>query len=454
MFNRNGGSDQARGENDIIVAIDLGSSFVRIIAGKVSDEGQVDVLGYSCSSPDRDMTGYGVDKGAIIDIDRLSTKVAELLQQFKSDFGIQVQSCYVGVPGGFIHSFNEKGTATVQSGIVTVEDRNRAVENAKAGVKLDPEDQIIHVIPQNYITPTSSEVQNPIGQYARRIDVAAHVISCKISHVKNVNRVISKVATDLIVRDPMYNGIAAATAVLAEGEKQISVGLIDIGGGTVSVAIYDNKRLILSFGIDGGGDLLTQQIAKRFGLSLNYAERLKLQFGVACPYVLNPEEYNFQIKINAEDPGTGQINTIYVKKGELGEVIYGYLADLFSRVCDTIARLCVDRHLSLGAGYVVTGGVANMPGLEKMFDDLITRRYNSDMEVTSGKKVRIGRPRGISSNVISLEELSRPENAVAVGLLRSAREPSVDSYDPKNRNGGGKDAGFLQKLKIWFKNEF
>lgn len=432
-----------------LIAIDIGSTVIRIIAGRVDSDGQVEIIGYSQAQ------SKGVTKGAVTDIQELGMSLASLVREFMDQYHIQFDKCMVAVPGCFIRSYNEHGTATVVSGMVTIADRNHAIENARAGLNLDSESELIHVIPQNYITQTSQDVINPVGQYAKRIEVNTHIIDCQKSHTMNLRSVISMISADMCISDIIYSGIAASNAVLTEGEKEIGVCHIDIGGGTVSVTVYDNKRLILSFGFSSGGDMITQAIAKRFGLSMNAAEKLKISQGFADPQYMPPEIQEAKINVRMKDPFTDQDVIIPVSAGDLASEIKSCLTNICWLIGDKISRFVSDHQISLrlGAGFVLTGGVANTKYIDRVIDTELIQRTASYYSQIGINKVRIGRARGVHCDLFDVRALQMPELAVAVGLLRCGNSSLTENYSSEIPDEPKGVKSRIQKIKEWFSRE-
>ncbi len=457
FLKRSGQSQQqgAKSVDDSLVAIDIGTSKVRIISGTVKKDGQVEILGYSESK------SRGVNKGAITDISELSAVLTEVIQQFNKNFSMNVQHCIVGIPGCFIKSQMQEGTATVQSGYVTIRDRNLAIENARAGTNLGEDEEIIHTLPQNYHTQTSEEVINPIGQYAKRLTVEAQIISCKRGHVANLNNVLSSVSSDIQVDSKIYNGIAAADAVLTESEKEIGVSLIDIGGGTVSVNVYDNKRMIFSFGFPSGGDGITQQIAKNMGISLDMAEQLKVQFGLADPGLIPQDKQNVRLKFKQSSMYQRDDDNS-ISYSQLSIIIHEELKQLFQRIIYTISDFASSngKSLNLGAGFVLTGGVANTVGIEYVLEEVVRELYVSqDSAYPMNKiKVRIAQPLGLvggqENSSIGGSSLLSPDKAVAVGLLRSGRSLIEEKIFYENNSEKQKKKSIIRSIRDWISHEF
>lgn len=423
--------------NQTLLALDIGSSKVRLIAGKVDTDGQVDVEGYE------DLRSRGVTKGAVTDINLLSSNLAELIGSFTEKYNLEPRHFIVGVPGQFIRSYSKNGTATCQSGVVTIADRNHAVENARAGVKFDMDYESIHVIPNYYITPTSSDVRNPIGQYAGRIDVNCHIVACMSSHMRNLEHVVDMISPDFQITDFSYDGIAASDAVLSAGEKEIGVCLIDIGGGTVSVTVYDNNNVVMTFGFDGGGDAITQAVAKQFGIPMDTAEDIKVKYGYADTDLSAPQNAaDGYLQIPVTDPYYEDRNhVVNIAFWELAAQIRTCLGDIFQMIGNRINQYVSENRitLNLGAGFVLTGGVANTPGIDRVLEVELIQRSATYSQLGGQSKVRLGYPRGVRKAADQEPMRLKPDYANVVGLLRCGYSHLIDSYatrDPAEQQEG------------------
>lgn len=434
--------------NETLCAVDLGSSRVRIAAGRVSNDMQLEILGFS------EVPSAGIIKGAVTDISKLSQVLSGLLISFNEKYGISSNRYLVGVAGSFIESCNERGTATVQSGVITLADRNRAIENARAGISFNGNEfEIVHVIPQNFITETSAEIQNPVGQYAKRLEVNTHIIGCSKMQARNLCHVFTQLSSDFSVECLAYNGIAAADSVLTDGEKEIGVCLIDIGAGTVDVAIYDNKRLIFSFGFNEGGEYITTTIAKEYGISMKAAEQVKIQFGVADQRFLTEEEQSSIVEVPMIDNFTGIMNTVRISRYQLAASINRILRDIFRRIFDRITGFINSgkyNSLNLGAGYVITGGVAKTKFIERLL-------YESDMygnyQEGTNAKIRVGHPLGVVSNLENRQILGESDKAVVLGLLRCGKRAALERQRMENDGSGASVGSAWKRFKLWIDRE-
>ena len=441
LFSQNSGKNQTmRRSSDaqkVLVAIDIGSSMIRLIAGEVLDDGQVKVLFY------RETKSAGISNGAVSDLAALSNRLSTLVQVFESEFGVNLSHCILGIAGRHIESKNASGAATVQNKIVSLYDRDKAIENARS-VRLTDGHHIIHVIPQFYTVENTSDITNPIGLSAMRLDVKVHIISCSRDQENNFRSAIAKISPNVLIDHVVYNGIAASDAVLTEGEKEIGVGLIDFGGGTVNVTVYDRKRMVFSFGLERGGFEITRRIATYFALPLSVAEQLKNEYGVAFPRMLSPEDKKRRFKITLNNSEEGE--ECIVSKLELADLIYQGLEDIFYSIRDRIESLSRKNGmvLSLGAGFVLTGGMAKTKGIEEL------AAYRLAPDSNSVVKVKIGKARGVTG---FKEEPIGPDKSVCVGMLRFGKSVMNErNYETERAEQTGVKSVF-GKIKDWFSRE-
>lgn len=430
----------ASNNGEVIFAFDIGSSKVRLTAGQVMPDGSVNILGY------KEQPSAGVRQGTVVDIAKLSQNLVTITTAFESEFGFNLSNCVIAAPGCFIESDNVNGTSTI-TGKNTVQEENRleAIRSAKAGVGAfnQTDYDIIHTIVQNYQTESFSEIENPIGQYAKRLDVNVHVIGLKGVYEQNMNNVLKNLRADLNGSSFVYSGLAAADAVLTEGQMEIGVCLVDIGGGSVNVVVYENKKLVMSFGLQRGGDVITQSIAKNYGISLSVAERLKVEYGYANPEAVPEEQRGQSIRVPV-----GEDRTIMIRIESLADCINKQLVEIFNMVCDEISRRCrgSNSQLDLAAGFVVTGGVAKTRDLTKLYM----------RQGVTNSKFTIGLPRGVE---VADEKLRKQflsaDKAVTIGLLRQghcqAQENAKQMQLSKEQDTGV--LGMMRRIMNWFNKE-
>ncbi|MCR5085484.1 MAG: cell division protein FtsA [Succinivibrionaceae bacterium] len=390
-------------EGDQVVAIDLGSSTLRIVAGEVMGDGRIRVVARE------EHPSAGIVGGAVSNLSALENALAGLINDFTQKHGIAIRHCYIGVAGCFIEARNERGSATVLSQRVSEEDRQNAIENAAAVVSQDNY-HLIHILPQVYEVENSSEVIDPVGLSARRVQVRAHIIFCDRNHESNLKTALSSVSPDISAEDGVvYSGLAAADAVLTESEKDIGVCVINLGDSTVDVTVYERGRILFSFGMRHGGRAITRSIAEYIGIPLQDAESVKVEKGAAQVAALTEEE---RVSRYYTDERKTQTFTLV----QVSDIIRSALVSIFNTIIDHISRYAEQQNdsgtnISLGAGFVLTGGVARTRGIVQLAESALSP------SPTQNVKVRVGVPRAIAGD----EDMVAPEYAVVAGLLRAGR---------------------------------
>lgn len=444
MFNVSKTQSQGKSvKSNIILVIDMGSAHLRMLAAEVNAEGHINVLGY------KECESAGMNCGAVSDLSLLSDKLSMLVQDFDSEYDVPLNNLTIGIAGRHIESRNEHGTTTVQSRVVTIMDRDKAIENAKS-VRFTEGSHIIHVVPQNYEVEGFNDISNPIGLYAMRLDVCVHLISCNRDQENNLRAAIEKISPNFKIDSVIYNGLAASSAVLSDAEREIGVCLIDIGAGTSNIAVYENKKLVLTFGLNRGGDVITKAIASYFGIPISVAEQLKIMYGKAHTDLLTQEEINmrFNVPINL---GDGRQENIEVGVYQLTSVISYCLLDLLRSISDKIESMSreMNKTISLGAGFVLTGGVAQTKGM-----DICAAAFLAPRSYQSGSpnrvKVKIGLPRAVTGP----DSICTADKAVILGLARYANQERSMERDTTESEPSGKIKTVVKKMKDWFSREF
>lgn len=467
MKKKNNNAVAKSDKEELITALDIGSSHLRLLSGYVGPDKQIRIRGY------KEIKSVGYSNGEINDIGKLAGSIASIVQQFQNEYGIEVKDVVTGVPGHVIQGENQQGNITVSSGQVTETDRNRAIENAAAGLQqLNRNDfVVIHKNPQNYSTESSENIVNPIGFYAKRLDVNVHFIGCKGLYKKNIEQAVSMISSNIHTKNVIYVGNAVSAAAITENEKEIGVIQADIGGGTISFTVYDAGKQLISQGISDGGDYITNSIAREFAIPKQSAEELKLKYGIASPDIIPDDQKNYQIKVEVPTQFSNQTEEVTITLGELSAVIYRCLGSMFELLFQRITSHGKSflKSLDIGAGVVLTGGTAMLRGIDTVLSDYIN--YYSQNPANEflhcNSKVRIGVPVGLRmcDDIRIPNELrssmapgiaARPDQAVVFGLLRVAKFDNLEQYsNSRSRNDDSDEVGkgFLGNFKNWMKRE-
>ncbi len=370
----------------VIVGIDVGTTKVCVLVGELDRDGKLNIVGVgTCPS-------QGLRRGVVVNIEETVTSIAAALDRAERLSGKKIVSAYVGIAGSHIASENSKGFIAISPSHRDIDphDISRAVEVASA-IAIPANREVIHVIPRGYVVDGQEGIKNPIGMSGFRLEVEAHIITGSVSSMHNLIKCVDKAHVEIedIVLEPLASGLA----VLEDGETDLGVALIDIGGGTTDIAVYTDGAIWHTVVLPVGGNLITSDIAIGLRLPMGVAEELKITYGHCDPSVIDDDD---MIDLSQFMPDCDDL----VPRKLLAEIIQARVEELFSMVHEEIKKSGFDGLLP--AGIVITGGTAELPGIMGVAGQLL------DLPV------RIGSPLGLHGLA---DSINRPAYATAVGLL-------------------------------------
>ncbi|HEX9804616.1 MAG TPA: cell division protein FtsA, partial [Candidatus Dojkabacteria bacterium] len=335
------------------------------------------------------------------------------------------------------------GVVAVSSDEIITDDVFRAIESART-VSIPPSREILHVIPREFIVDAQGGIKDPVGMSGTRLEVDAHIVTATSTSLHNLIKCVQQLG--LRVDDIVFSGWAASTATLTDTEKELGVMLLDIGGGTTSVITFVEDAITFSGSVPFGGTNVTSDLAIGLRVSLEDAERIKLNGEDLVKHSTKSQ------KKGSEEDGKKRkdildvssleidgINTISKKLFE--EIVEARMGEVFDLIKTQVTQSGHDAKLP--AGVVLTGGGALLPGITKI------------AKKSFGVPARIGYPRGLGGLV---DEISNPIYSVAQGLILYGEQDEggdKGSRGPKKSSGGGiQDAGsgILNKVRSFFKN--
>jgi len=285
--------------------------------------------------------------------------------------------------------------------------------------------EIIHVLPQEFAVDDISGISNPVGMAGSRLEARVHIVTGAVSAVSNITKCAQKAGLGL--QDIVLQQIASAAAVLTQDERQLGVALLDIGGGTTDIAVFNGGSIRHTAVLGLGGDHVTNDIAVGLRTPIAEAERLKIKYGHAISSNVSREE---QIEV----PSIGGDTVRMVPRRVLSEIIESRMEELFKLAYLEIRNTGMSDQLS--AGLVLTGGSSSLEGVAELAESILHM------------PVRVGIPRGVNGLV---ELVSSPAFSTAVGLC--LYESSRSNY-----NYGNKETSILERIleimKHWFKEVF
>ncbi|WP_337845432.1 cell division protein FtsA [Thermus sp.] len=409
----------------IIAGLDVGTSKVTTVIGELAPDGVLDIIGEST------VPSQGLKRGVVVNLERTTEAIRQSLFQAERVAGIKVERVVVGVGGPHLKGITSHGLAAIRRGHTIAEaDVERAIEQAKA-YPLDGEIELLHALPLEYRVDGQEGIRDPVGMAGVRLEVDVHLVAAGRGPLANLRRAVE--GAGLEVEAFVVQALASGLGALLPEEENMTVLLLDIGGGTTDVAVFKNGRLAHTAVLPLGGEHVTGDIAQLLKIPFEEAERVKRKYGAALPELADPE---LVLEINQEGGTLGE-----VPAPELARIIRPRLREILH-----LARQSVDEAmgpLEIRVNRVVlTGGSTLMRGV----DLLARQQYNLP--------VRIGRPQGVSglSDVVA-----SPAHAAAVGLVRYGATLPVRTPErrtPKKGEEEAKGAGFLAKIKDFLSNLF
>ena len=408
-------------EPEIIVGLDIGTTKVCAVIASIDENGKFNVLGVGRSPSD------GLTRGVVTNIDKTVRSIQSAVSEAETRAGVKVQAVIVGIAGDHIQSFQSRGVIAISGPEkeITQNDVNRLIEDTKR-VALPTDRQIIHVIPQEFIIDGQDGVSDPVGMSGVRLEANVHIITGLVTAAQNIFKCVKRAG--LNINDMVLEPLASSYAVLDEEEKEVGIALLDVGGGTTDLAVFEDRTIRYTAVIPIAGNQVTNDIRRGLGVLTEQAEKLKCQHGFSyLPAVVDNEPITL--------PGIGGRPPLEIDKKLLAQIIQPRMEEIFEIAAMEIKRSGYSRHLS--AGVVLTGGGSLIKGAADLAREVL------------GLPVKIGIPGGFNAGLV--REIENPIYATCVGLvlhgLRHKERTPIEF-------GRGKEGGSLKKvfskMKSWF----
>ncbi|MCB9202303.1 MAG: cell division protein FtsA [Flavobacteriales bacterium] len=377
--------------NDIAVGLDIGTTKIVVIVGRKNEFGKLEILGVGRAK------SLGVHRGVVNNIKLTIQSIQEAVQKAEKQSGIKIKNVTVGIAGQHIRSIHHSDYITRSNPEDMIDEKDiEKLKNQVNSLTMQPGEEIIHVLPQEYKVDSQNETTEPIGLCGTRLEANFHVVLGQVPHITNIGRCVKAAGLNLVglVLEP----IASSNSVLIDDEKEAGVALVDIGGGTTDIAIFKDNIIRHTAVIPFGGKIITEDIKIGCSIIEKQAEQLKVRFGSAIPEENSENEIVEIPSVNGREPKEISFKMLAsIIQARLKEIINSINIELRSYGCD-------EQKKKLIAGIVLTGGGSNLKHIRQL------------MEYQTGIDVRIG---NCESNFASKTppELSNPEYATAVGLL-------------------------------------
>tara|TARA_E500000331_G_scaffold184999_2_gene178096 strand:- start:2415 stop:3650 length:1236 start_codon:yes stop_codon:yes gene_type:complete len=404
----------------ILVGLDIGTSKIVAIVAKINDENDLTVIGIGQAE------SKGLKKGVVINIDSTVNSIRAAVEEAELMSDCKIETVTTGIAGSHIRSFNSTGMVAIRDAEVSQNDVDRVIETATA-INIPSDQQILHVIPQEFIIDGQEDIKEPIGMSGRRLEVRAHIVTGAISAAQNIIKCIKRCG--ISVSDLVLQPLASSNSILTEDEKNLGTLLIDIGGGTTDIAIFSGGAIRHTAVIPIAGDQITSDIAMALRASTNEAEAIKLTHGV-CKQSLVEKRTEFEVA------GLGdRAQNRLLSKNTLAAVIEPRVEELFSLVSQVSRESGFDELIS--SGVVLTGGSSLLVGVVELAEDVFFRQ------------VRVANP-NYSGNLADV--ISNPRYSTAMGLIIEANR-DLSRFEPDVFDSNSW-LEVLRKMKSWFVGNF
>ncbi|HLN56037.1 MAG TPA: cell division protein FtsA [Bacteroidales bacterium] len=392
-----------------VAAIDIGTTKIVAIVGKKNENGKIEILGLSKA------LSKGVKRGVVLNIEDTVEAITTTVNDVQQRSGILFSEVFVGIAGQHIKSMKNRGYILRDSweDEIRKEEVFRLIEDMHK-IHIDIGEEIIHVIPQNFIVDNETGVKSPIGMCGRRLEANFHIVVGQIAAAKNIEKCIRKAG--MTVKDMILEPLASSDAVLTDDEREAGVVLVDIGGGTTDVAVYYDNIIRHTAVIPFGGNVITKDIKEGCQILQRHAEALKTQYGSALGDIA-PDDKVVSI------PGIAGREPKEISFKSLAYIIQSRMEEIIDAVNFEIQNSgYADK---LAAGVVITGGGAMLKHLPQL------------MKFKTAMDVRIGVPNEhLGGN--SKNEINQPMYATAVGLIMKGFE-YLDTYRKEFNAGNSQE---------------
>ena len=374
-------------DSNIIAGLEIGTSKICVVVGEQNADGALNIIGLGQAR------SRGVRKGEIINPEQVEEDLRAAMFEAEQMADVEIRSVYLGVSGGHVRGFNNRGVHPVVSADreISQDDVEDVLKNAKA-INLPAENTVIHAVRQHFFVDGQDGVTNPVGMLGARLEVDMHVIHGHANRLQNVVRLVR--ATSLEVDDVVFNGIATSLALLSNEQKELGALIIDIGGGTTEFVVYSDGVIRHSGVLAVGGDHVSNDLAYGLKVPLSRAEKLKIEYGAAL----------------VNDAVKGQTISITNELGlELKRLNHEHLQRIMSLRLEEIFKLIAHELEQAGltdylrAGIFLCGGGSRVPGIVTLAENVF------QMNVAPGHATAIS---GLTA------ALDQPEFAAAIGLVK------------------------------------
>jgi cell division protein FtsA len=403
---------------DYIITLDLGSSQTRVIVAEINPDGTTHIVGVGTAE------SQGMKKGAIINIDQAVQSIREAVDHAERMVGIEISEVFVGVSGHHVSLQPSHGVVAVSSEDreISFHDIDRVLQAARV-IALPPERAIVEVVPKQFIVDGLDDIRDPHGMIGVRLEVDAIIVTGAKTMIHNLLRCVEKAG--LNIAGMVFLPLAVSELCLSPDEKNLGVVMVDIGGGTTTLTVFQNGHLADTSVIPIGGEYITNDIAIGLRTQTSAAEEVKCKYGVASKDFAEVKE-TFQV----QTIGTSRERT--VTQLELAQIIEPRLEEMFHLIRQQVKSMGFPDDPA--GGYVLTGGV------------MATRHILHVAQKQLGSAVRIATPKNIG--------VKEPSYTGGVGMVHYLQKRGIiqmnrprPAHPPRQKQKRGPSA--FERVKSW-----
>lgn len=409
-------------KDEIITGLDIGSTTIRAVVGQISSqkEGELNIIGAAESSAE------GISKGVVVSIEDAVSSISQTLEKAERMTGIPVEHAYVSINGPHIISQESSGVVAVAKadGEIRQEDVERVIEAAQT-VATPPNYEILHVIPRNFTVDNQKNIKDPVGMTGIKLEVKAQIIQGLSSQTKNLTKCVYRTGVD--IDDLVVSVLASSESVLTKRQKELGVVLVNIGGSTTSLMVFEEGEVLHTKVLPVGAGHITNDIAIGLRTSIDVAERVKLEFGTAVSDEVQKREV---IDLSQID----ELEEVKIPRKDVIDIIEARVEEIFTLINKELKT--IKRDGLLPAGVVLTGGGAKLPKIVE----------------AAKQQFRLPASLGIPKRFVSaIDKVQDASFSTAVGLLQWGGHLK-EKHHQFSLSGVSSITQATEKMQKWFRS--
>ncbi|MEM7181514.1 MAG: cell division protein FtsA [Spirochaetota bacterium] len=403
---------------DSIAALDLGSSLVKVVIGRLANENEIEIIGTGTS------TCSGIKNGAIINIETTTKSIIEAIDDAALMSGQDVSNVIVNITGKTVKADNSRGVVAItnRERIVTENDIRRVIEAAQS-IRIPTDQQILHVLSREFAVDDQTNIKEPLGMTGVRLEADVHIITAGITTMHNLDKCIE--LSGLAQIDKVLSSFASSEAVLTSGEKELGTAVIDIGAGITDIVVYLDGGVSFSSVIPFGGNHITSDISIGLKTPVEAADLIKKRHGHTLIGDVDPTE-------KIEVPATNGRAPRVVLKQDLVRIIEPRVREIFELIDAELENS--GKKSFLAGGVILTGGSSLLTGIDTLAEEVL------------GLTVGRAKPAGLTGLA---ERVASPEYTTAVGLIKYVARSMVVEQRPQKLYTGGEKESWSKKVWRW-----